>query len=97
MSIARVYYMHAKEGRTAELESGLRNLVEKVSRIAGSHGAELLRDTGNERQFMLIERWEDLEAHKASKAEFAKIDMGSIMESLEGPPAATYFDSLAAA
>lgn len=96
MTVARIYYMHAREGMAAELETGLRDLVEMVVKIDGSRGAEVLRDMGNERRFMFIERWDDVEAHKAGAAAFAKLDMGSVMEALDGPPDGGYFDSLAA-
>lgn len=95
MTVARIYYMHAKEGMSAELEQGLRNLVDMVmDNLEGCRGVEVLRDMGNERRFMFIERWDSEEAHKAGAAAFAKLDMGSVMASLDGPPDGSYFDSL---
>jgi len=95
MTIARIYNMHAKEGMSAELETALRGVLAAVSRLPGSQGAELLRDLGNEHRFILFERWDSVEAHKAGQAEFAKLDMRPMMEALDGPPDGGYFDPLA--
>jgi quinol monooxygenase YgiN len=97
MTIARIYHMHAKDGRSAELETGLRKLIDLVmGNLEGCRGVELLRDMGNERRFMFIERWDSEESHKAGAAAFAKLDLGSLMAALDGPPEGGYFDSLAA-
>ena len=97
MTVARIYYMHAKEGMSAELEQGLRDLADLVmANLEGCRGVEVLRDMGNERRFMFIERWDSEEAHKAGAAAFAKLNIGSILAALDGPPDGSYFDSLAA-
>ncbi len=97
MTVARVYYMHAKEGLSAELETGLRKLIDQIiDNIDGCRGVELLRDLGNERRFLFIERWDSVEAHKAGGPAFKKLDMGSVMAAIDGPPDGGYFDALSA-
>ena len=96
MTIARVYYMHAKEGMAPELEAGLRTLADMVTRMSGSRGVEMMRDSGNERRFLFIEKWDSIAAHKAGQAEFAKLDIRSVLAALDGPPDGSYFDCLAA-
>lgn len=94
MTIARVYTMHAKEGMSAEMETALNHLIDGVTAIDGSHGAELLRDAGNDRRFILIEKWESIEAHKAGAEAFKKVDMSALMAAIDGPPDSAYFDYL---
>jgi len=97
MTVARIYYMHAKEGMSAELETGLRKLVDLVmDNLEGCRGVEVLRDLGNERRFMFVERWDSEEAHQAGAAAFGKLNLGSVLEALDGPPDGSYFDSLSA-
>lgn len=94
MTTARLYIMHAKEGHDAALETALRNLSEAVAAFPGSEGAELLRDAGNERRFVFIEKWASIEAHEAIKADFKKLPMGPLMDALDGPPDGSYYDYL---
>ncbi|ARR55662.1 antibiotic biosynthesis monooxygenase [Rhizorhabdus wittichii DC-6] len=95
MTTARLYIMHAKEGRDAELETALRDLAAAVAGFTGSEGAEVLRDAGNERRFVLIEKWASIEAHEATKEPFKKLPMmGALMEALDGPPDGSYYDYL---
>lgn len=94
MTIARLYIMHAKESRDAELETALRALAAAVVGFDGSEGAEVLRDAGNERRFVLIEKWASIEAHEATKEHFKKLPMGALMEALDGPPDGSYYDYL---
>ncbi len=94
MTTARLYIMHAKEGHDAALETALRNLSEAVAAFPGSEGAELLRDAGNERRFVFIEKWASIEAHEAIKADFKKLPMGPLMAALDGPPDGSYYDYL---
>ena len=94
MTVARLYIMHAKEGQDAVLETALRNLAVAVTRLPGLRGVELLRDAGNERRFIFIEKWDDIEAHKAA-SEYAKdLPMAPLMAALDGPPDGSYLDYL---
>jgi heme oxygenase (mycobilin-producing) len=94
MTVARVYTMGAKAGRSAELEAGLVKLADVVTGLAGSQGVDLLRDAGNEHLFLFVEKWDSIESHEAAREEFAKLDMASVMEALDGPPDGAYFDYL---
>jgi len=95
MTIARLYIMHAKEGHDAALETALRNLAAAVVGFPGSEGTELMRDAGNERRFVFIEKWASIEDHKATQARFKELPMGPLMDALDGPPDGSYFDYLA--
>ena len=94
MTIARHYVMHAAEGRDAELETALGRLAEVVRELPGSEGVELMRDLGNERRFVFIEKWTSVEAHKSAGALLAKENLAPMMATLDGPPDGAYLDYL---
>jgi len=94
MTIARHYVMHALEGRDAELETALSALADVVRGIAGSEGVELLRDLGNERRFVFIEKWVSVEAHKNAGSQIPKEYFTPMMAVLDGPPDGAYLDYL---
>ncbi len=96
MTVARVYYMYAKDGMADELEAGLCKLVDLVmDNLEGCRGVEVRRDKETEGRFMFVEHWDSIEAHKAGAAAFGKLNIGSIMGALDRPPEGYYFDNLA--
>jgi heme-degrading monooxygenase HmoA len=94
MTIARHYLMHAAEGKDATLETALAGLADVVRALPGSEGVELLRDLGNERRFVFIEKWESVEAHKAGGPLVPKDVFAPVMAALDGPPEGAYLDYL---
>lgn len=94
MTIARLYIMNAKEGHDAALESALDYLAKGVRTVKGNEGVELLRDTGNERRFIFIEKWESEEAHGSSFSSLPEGVLEPVMAALDGPPDGSYFDYL---
>ena len=94
MTVARHYLMHAAEGRDAELETALGRLADVIRRLPGSEGVELLRDLGNERRFVFIEKWDSVESHKAAGKQIPKEAFQGMMAALDGPPDGAYFDYL---
>jgi quinol monooxygenase YgiN len=94
MTIARHYVMHALEGRDAELETALATLADAVRKVPGSEGVELLRDLGNERRFVFIEKWTSVEAHKDSRGHLDKDAFTPVAAVLDGPPEGAYLDYL---
>jgi heme oxygenase (mycobilin-producing) len=94
MTVARFYIMHAAEGKDAALEAGLYALADAVRPLPGCEGVELLRDSGNERRFFFIEKWESVDAHKDAGKLLPKEALGAIMAALDGPPDGSYLDYL---
>jgi len=94
MTIARTYFMHAKEGQDAALETALAVLADTVRPIAGCSGVEILRDLGNERRFLFIEKWDSEQAHKEGGKSLPKDTFAPVMATLDGPPDGSYFDYL---
>ena len=94
MTVARHYLMHAAEGQDAALETALGALADHVRTFPGCQGVELLRDLGNERRFVFIEKWDSEEAHKSAGGALDKAIIGPVMGALDGPPDGSYFDYL---
>ncbi len=94
MTVARHYVMHAAEGKDAMLEAALGNLADAVRSVAGCEGVEMLRDLGNERRFIFIEKWESIEAHKSGGKLIPKEIFAPMMAALDGPPDGAYFEYL---
>lgn len=94
MTIARLYIMHAKEGHDAALESALTYLANGVRTVKGNEGVELLRDSGNERRFIFIEKWVSEQAHGSALSSLPEGVLEPVMAALDGPPDGSYFDYL---
>ena len=94
MTVARHYVMNAGEGKDAALETALGALADAVRKVDGCEGVELLRDLGNERRFIFIEKWASIEAHKEGGKTLDKGLFAPMMAALDGPPDGAYFDYL---
>jgi quinol monooxygenase YgiN len=94
MTIARHYVMNAAEGRDAQLETALGVLADAVRNVPGSEGVELLRDLGNERRFIFIEKWTSVEAHKDARNHLDKDVFTPVAATLDGPPEGAYLEYL---
>ena len=94
MTVARHYVMLAKEGSEAALDRALRAVADAVRPLPGCEGVEMLRDLSNGRRFVFIERWADVEAHKAAGRLLDKSVIAPMMAALDGPPEGSYLDYL---
>jgi len=92
MTVARLYIMHARE--SAEMESALEALADAVRAVPGCEGVEMLRDLGNEKRFIFIEKWVSEEAHKDAGKVLPKEALAPLQAALDGPPDGAYFDYL---
>ena len=94
MTVARHYVMHAAEGKDAALETALTSLAEAVRKVDGCEGVEMMRDCGNERRFVFIEKWTSIDAHKVGGKTLDKGLFAPMMAALDGPPEGCYLDYL---
>jgi heme oxygenase (mycobilin-producing) len=92
MTVARHYIMYAKDGHDATLETALSALADAVRPLPGCEGVEMLRDLGNERRFVFIEKWASVQAHKDSGKLLPKHFLEPLMAALDGPPDGIYLD-----
>jgi quinol monooxygenase YgiN len=94
MTIVRHYLMRAAEGCHAELETTLYELAAAMLKIEGCEGLEVLRDMGDERRFVFLERWTAVEAHKQVKNALPPGLYEKLIGALEEPPQGSYMDVL---
>jgi len=94
MTIARHYVMHALEGHEAALETALADVAQTIRDIPGNEGIELLRDLGNERRFIFIEKWDSVESHKGAADHMTQDALVHVMAAMDGPPEGAYLDYL---
>ena len=94
MTVARHYVMHAAEGKDALLEKALDDLAAAVRAVPGCEGVEMLRDCGNERRFVFIEKWSSIDAHKDGAKALDKALFAPMMAALDGLPEGAYLDYL---
>ncbi|QUT07830.1 antibiotic biosynthesis monooxygenase [Sphingobium phenoxybenzoativorans] len=94
MAIKRYYILTASEGNEAALQTALVSLSEIVRPLNGCEGIELLSDLGNSKRFIFIETWSSADAQKESGASIPKSAFGPIMAALDGPPDASFFETL---
>jgi quinol monooxygenase YgiN len=92
MTVVRHYLLHATEGHDAALETVLSEIADFFRAQPGALGLELLRDCGNERRFLLIERWGSIEAHGAASKLMPQPLITRFLAALDGPPEGAYFD-----
>ncbi len=92
MTVARIYIIHATD--SAEMETGLEALADAVRKASGSEGVEVLRDLGNEKRFVFIEKWESEAAHAAGLDALDKSLLAPISAASDGPPDGSYYDYL---
>ena len=92
MTVARLYILHAVEGRAAQMEAALEGLADVVRKAAGSEGVEVLRDLGNEHRFIFIEKWESEEAHGAALGSLPPGTIDPVQAASDGPPDGSYYD-----
>jgi heme oxygenase (mycobilin-producing) len=94
MAIARHYMMHAAPGQEKALEAILLTLAEMAGGMGGCQGVQLLRDKGNAGRFVLVEKWESVDAHTAAVAGFSREIGKSLRATLAHPLEGAYFDYL---
>ncbi|HKY82900.1 MAG TPA: antibiotic biosynthesis monooxygenase family protein [Sphingobium sp.] len=94
MTVVRLYIMPAADGMSATLGTALRALADAVRALPGCEGVEMLRDRSDERRFIFLEKWADVDAHKAGGAMLDKSVFAPVMAALAGPPDSAYFDYL---
>jgi heme-degrading monooxygenase HmoA len=94
MTVARHYRMTAAEGKGEALVGALRALAAALKSIPGYEGSDLIRGVEDANQFVFIEKWASVEAHKAGGPLLPKEVLGGLMGNLAGPPEGAYLNYL---
>jgi len=91
MTIVRVNEFTAADGKTAELFSFLESLVPYISGADGCLSCELLTHQEHTNQFMVIERWRNIECHQQAITNYPQEEMQAAMSLFGAPPKGAYF------
>ena len=91
MKITRINSFQAAEGKNEQLFDFLFNLMPYISASAGNLSTELLRESGENGRFLVIEKWESAEAHQQSIAAYPKEKMQAAMPLFGVPPVGTTY------
>lgn len=91
MSITRINEFCAAAGAAENLFSFLQSLVPYISAAEGCISCELMRALEHDDQFVVIEKWESIAAHKQSIAHFPKEQMQAAMPLFGAAPKGAYY------
>lgn len=93
MTITRLNYSTAATGKADELHAFLISLVPYISGSPGCRSCIVLRKSDAPDQFCVIEKWDSIEAHKASIAAFPKDKIAAAMPLFGAPPTGDYYEN----
>ena len=89
--ITRISEFQAAPDLAEELHAFLGSLVPYITASDGCLTCEVLRHTEQQDTFVVIERWESVEAHRTSVESFPKEEMEAAMRLIGAPPKAGYY------
>ena len=92
MSITRLNYFTANQSSIEELGSFLKSLIPYISNSEGCISCEVLQNQDEMANYVVVEKWENIEAHQQSVANFPKKDMQEAMGLLACPPSGSYYN-----
>lgn len=92
MPITRLNHFKAKEASSEELGTFLKSLIPYISNSKGCLACDVLQNKDDSSSYIVIEKWETIEDHQASIANFPKEDMQAAMPLLAAPPSGNYYE-----
>lgn len=93
MIITRINEFQSAIDKTDELYTFLQSLIPYISTSEGCISCEVLRSMDHVDIFVFIEKWESIELHKKSIANFPKERMQAAMPLFGAPPKGHYYQS----
>lgn len=91
MNITRINEFQSAPNKEEELFEFLKSLLPYITSSEGSISCEVLRHTEKANTFIVIERWQSIEAHEKSVRQFPKEQMQAAMSLLGSPPNGGYY------
>lgn len=91
MGFTRVNEFVANEGCEEELTALLADVMHYLVRQPGCNGAELLISDEDESRLLVIERWQDKEAHHQALVNFPKDRLAAARQYFARPPRGEFF------
>jgi len=91
MSITRINNFTAAENKESELFAFLQSLTSYITSSTGCLSYEVLQNSEDKSNFAVIEKWDSIDSHKQSVANFPQEEMMAVMPLLGGAPSGNYF------
>ena len=93
INIIRINEFQAADEKSDELHNFLKSLIPYISNSKGCISCEVLKQKDTDNCFIVIERWESIECHMQSIANFPKEEMLSAMSLFGAPPKGNYYSA----
>lgn len=94
MSVTRIGEVQAKAELTDDLRAFLLSIIPTIESSEGCEGCQLFQSQDDPTRFMMIERWDNVESHKASAQNIPPELLGQIRPLLGSAPSGSYFDTV---
>lgn len=91
MSVLRLNHFTAKDGCEEELKEKLTAILPILQNAAGNLSCKLVVESDKPANIVIIEEWQDVEAHKASLATVPPETFAPVMALLAGSPTGAYY------
>lgn len=91
MAIVRINEFKSAQGKTEALHAFLISITPYITNSEGCISCEILTQQDDKSTFVIIEKWESIESHVKSIADFPKDDMAKAMPLLGAAPIGRYF------
>lgn len=91
MTATRINKFEAKEGMANGLHEFLRSIVPLIERSQGCTSCQLLQNQDRLNEFVVIEVWDSVSAHRASVKNIPPEKIAAIMPLLASPPGGAYY------
>lgn len=92
MSVTRVNNFTAADTKTDQAHEFLKSLLPHITASEGCLSAEVLRNQEEHHKFVVIERWQTQDDHRAALAGFPKETMEASMALFAEPPQGAYYN-----
>lgn len=93
MSVIRITEFQAAKDSAETLYDFLISLIPYISSSQGCVSCEVLRKVDESDKFVVIEKWNSIDEHKASVENYPKEEMQAAMKLIAAPPSGTYYQS----
>lgn len=94
MSVTRINKFIAAVGKAQELITNFRFIIEYIKSSEGNISCEMMTNSGDKNEIVILEVWESIEDHKKSLEEFPKEKMGPIMKLISSTSSGNYYSTI---
>ena len=92
MSIVRINRFKAGEGHAGALKRLLESFLPVIEQSEGCLRCRLIQKVDDTNDFVIIEEWTDIDAHKAATGSIPPEAVQKAMTLLAGPPSGAYYE-----